>query len=205
MKNLLIGITLSITLASCSGGAPTPLPPCQYDEGPVPFASWSGAGTKIVVIGDSLMHMFNLSLYFPTYQTLNVALSGQCTTQVNARFDRDVLSNSPDIIIMDGGINDILKGQPSTSYLKESILKAKTAGIRIIVVGTYSPGPEVAHLTNAVQIWNADMVSFASTHDIEYIDNTYYGATLGLVADGIHLNSYGYMNLTNRILSMVIN
>jgi lysophospholipase L1-like esterase len=198
MKAILAAI-LSVVLSACGGGNVTPLPPCSFDEGLAPPVTWSGSGTKLVFTGDSIMMGFNLALYFPSYQTLNVAIAGQCTTQVNARFDRDVLSNSPDVIVMNGGINDILKGQLSTEYLKESILKAKEAGVRVIVVGTYLPGPEIDHLTNIVAAWTIDMVDFTTSHGIEYIDNTYQGVTSGLLPDGIHLNSYGYMTLANKI------
>jgi lysophospholipase L1-like esterase len=200
MKKILASIILLLALSACSGGGHN----CPIGEGAVPTSTWAGNGQKLVVIGDSIMAGFDLALYFPSLQTLNVGMGGQCTLQINYRFNRDVLSNSPDIIVINGGINDIWNAQLSTEYLKDSIMKAKAAGVRIIVVGIYKPGPAIAHQTAKVEAWNADMVTFTTEHNIEYIDNTYDGVTAGLIADGIHLNSYGYIILAGKIASMIV-
>ena len=69
----------------------------------------SGGGSPVYAPEKSmpykLMNMFKGNLTFGTYQ--NVAIGGETTADILARFDDDVINQKPQIVVMDGGLNDV--------------------------------------------------------------------------------------------------
>lgn len=187
MKTLTI--LLCAALVACGGTSDDPLAPCAFVPSHELVRSWSGSGQKILLIGDSIIERWT-----PSFPVMNQGVGGQCSTQIHARFKRDAIDHTPDVIVLDGGINDVFRGQLSAVYMQQAALDAKAAGIKIVIVGPYGrPGTPQGI---AVNNWNADMLEFVKTHGFAYIDNT---QETQLQADGTHLTDAGYATLEARV------
>jgi len=69
------------------------------------------------------------------WRVLNRGVNGERTDEIAARFDRDVLSAHPRIVIILGGVNDVYQGRPVesvTRQLRAMYDRAIAAGIAVI-------------------------------------------------------------------------
>lgn len=111
----------SISSPSSQTASITPLPP----SGPLVF------------MGDSITAFWSVQDFFPGAR--NGGVGGQTTAQMLARFDQDVLSLHPSVVIILGGTNDIrLTGSDDPSSLFAMVQKAEAFGAKVIV-GTLPP------------------------------------------------------------------
>jgi acyl-CoA thioesterase-1 len=133
--------------------APTPAPPSQAPT-PVP-------ATTIAVLGDSLSAGYGLpeSEAFPavvesllrerghSVRVLNAGVSGDTTAGGLNRLDW-ILRQAPDILVVELGGNDALRGQPLENIeanLREIVRRARSRGARILLLGMDLPtnyGPD---------------------------------------------------------------
>jgi lysophospholipase L1-like esterase len=71
----------------------------------------------------------------PKWTVMNRGINGQRSSDILARFERDVLSESPDYVIILAGVNDLYQGAPVQS-IKEHLIamyqKAIAARIRTV-------------------------------------------------------------------------
>ena len=68
----------------------------------------------------------------------NVAVSGQTLGQMDARFERDVLSRHPRAVVIMGGTNDLILGAPlglGELALRHMVETAHGAGARVWIIG----------------------------------------------------------------------
>lgn len=83
----------------------------------------------------------------PEWTVLNRGIDGQRSDEILGRFERDVLSESPDYVIILAGVNDIYQGAPVES-IKEHLLamyeQAMAAKIRA-VAATVLPYNTASH------------------------------------------------------------
>jgi len=71
----------------------------------------------------------------PEWTVLNRGIDGQRSDEILARFDRDVVKNRPDYVIILAGVNDIYQGAPLESIKNNLLLmwqNSISAGIRPI-------------------------------------------------------------------------
>jgi acyl-CoA thioesterase-1 len=150
-----VSSTVALAVAVASGcvapppeaTAPTPAPAFSQ---PTPVAA-----TKIAVLGDSLSAGYGLpeSEAFPavvesllrgrghSVQVLNAGVSGDTTAGGLNRLDW-ILRQAPDILVVELGGNDALRGQPLANIeanLREIIRKARAAGARVLLLGMDLP------------------------------------------------------------------
>jgi lysophospholipase L1-like esterase len=77
----------------------------------------------------------------PDWKVLNRGVNGERSDQIAARFERDVLAASPDVLIVVAGVNDIYQGRPAADVieqLRRIYEEALRRGIRL-VAGTILP------------------------------------------------------------------
>jgi lysophospholipase L1-like esterase len=77
----------------------------------------------------------------PDWEVLNRGVNGERTDQIRARFDRDVISARPAVVVVIAGVNDVYQGrevEEVTGHLRWMYDRAKQAGIRV-VAGTILP------------------------------------------------------------------
>jgi lysophospholipase L1-like esterase len=224
---------LVIACVSCSIAART------MPDGPSIPAQLRGVH-RIVCLGDSiteqgaqpggyvnLLQRYLTALYpSQSIQVFNAGISGHKATDMQARFDRDVVSRNPDLVTISVGVNDVWhgfyddhpagdgpKGVPLPVY-REKVMQmveaAKAAKARVVLV---SPtlihedltGPENAKLDRYV----AEMRSIARETGSGFVDlNASFkelikayqkraGRTSNLLTtDGVHMNAAG-----NRVMA----
>jgi len=76
------------------------------------------------------------------YHVINASVSGETTTGGLARLPRELQLTRPGILILELGANDALQGLPLTlarQRLADMILRAESAGARVLLVGLLIP------------------------------------------------------------------
>ncbi|NLV16268.1 MAG: GDSL family lipase [Syntrophomonadaceae bacterium] len=163
---------------------------------------------KIVCIGDSITFGFpygsHVSWTKPLAETtgntvVNQGINGNTTTDMLNRFDRDVLAQAPDYVIIMGGANDIAwrdSVDRITTNIQDMVTKANLAGIKV-VFGLPTPldEPEYENRLSRVRKW---MKEFAYRCEIPIID--FHSAFFDsdgrfrdeLLLDGAHPTKDGY-------------
>jgi lysophospholipase L1-like esterase len=71
----------------------------------------------------------------PDWRVLNCGVNGERSDEIAVRFDRDVLSARPRVVIILGGVNDVYQGLPAehaTRQLRAMYDRAIAAGITVI-------------------------------------------------------------------------
>lgn len=88
----------------------------------------------------------------PDWRVLNRGVNGERSDQIAARFDRDVLAERPDAVIIIAGVNDVYQGRPAaqvTPVLHGLYERAARATIPI-VAGSIVPYNTATPAANAV-------------------------------------------------------
>lgn len=118
----------------------------------------------VLVMGDSLSAAYGLSpeqgwvallgerlaQSHPGWRVVNASVSGETTGGGAARFPRALEEHSPDVVILELGANDALRGlplEPAQANLQRIIDAARAAGARVLLTGVEIPpnyGPEYA-------------------------------------------------------------
>src|SRR5215813_8182516 len=109
----------------------------------------------------------------PAWRVLNRGVNGERTDQIHARFDRDVLRERPDVVIIIGGVNDIYQGRSADAATRELAAMydaARGAGIAV-VAGTIVPyntaTPDANARMHAVNAW---IRRYAGEHGLWFCD-----------------------------------
>jgi len=171
------------------------------------------AGEKrVVFFGDSITDAWNRvdggKEFFPGKNYIDRGISGQTTTQMLVRFQRDVLDLHPAVVLILAGTNDIAQNQGPISLediaknLETLAEKAKAAGVTPIIcsilpAADYSwrkglqPAQKIVQVNKLVQAW-------CDENHVAYLD--YYSKLAtpdgampkDLSGDGVHPNGKGY-------------
>lgn len=111
----------------------------------------------------------------PTFQ--NMGVQSQTTTQIQARFDADVVQIGPKWCVIEGGVNDISTAVPKATFLANwtAMLDAcATAGIRPIpiLILPWTAGTTVQMQTR--DNWNVSLVDLFIARNITFVDASRY-------------------------------
>lgn len=112
----------------------------------------AGAGTALV-LGDSLSAAYNLPAedgwvallerrLAPEHRIVNASVSGETTRGGLARLDRLLADHQPDVLVVELGANDGLRGLPLSnmeSALAEIVQRGQQAGARVLILGMRLP------------------------------------------------------------------
>jgi len=92
--------------------------------------------------GDATSHYgYWLMQSHPEWEVLNRGVNGERSDQIRERFDRDVISAGPAVVVVIAGVNDVYQGRgvdEVTRQLRWMYDRARRAGIRV-VAGTILP------------------------------------------------------------------
>lgn len=171
---------------------------------------------KIVAFGDSLTAGFGLleNESYPyllqeklkadgyDYEVLNAGVSGDTTAAGLERIDWSLGQKNVEIIIIELGANDLLRGLPPAKMkqnLDRMIRKAKAKNIKVLLCGMLSPrsmGTE----------YQADYINafydLAQEHKVEFLRFMVEGVALNPKLnqpDGIHPNAEGEKIMTDNV------
>jgi lysophospholipase L1-like esterase len=75
-----------------------------------------GKKPRIVLIGDSRISQWPQDLWPQSWEVINRGIGGETAAQLKARFRSDALALSPDAVVVESGINDLV----AASYLSAS-------------------------------------------------------------------------------------
>jgi lysophospholipase L1-like esterase len=189
-------------------------------------AQEKACGGCVVLMGDSITSLW------PEMQTgsevawmkvVNQGVPSETTTQMAARFERDVIRRRARAVVIQGGVNDLLVAPPvvTESNLERMAERAEQMQVRV-VLATLTPlgfpnderGASARHTEQdegrkKVRELNAWIKSFAARKRYAVVD--YYSALAdergcyqpGLTADGVHPSAAGYERMERALLEAV--
>jgi acyl-CoA thioesterase-1 len=159
-------------------------------------------------------------------EVINAGISGHKSTDMLARFQRDVLDKKPDLVTISVGVNDVWhgfydnhplgdgpRGVPLEAYRKnveEMVTRAQAAGAKVVLLSTTVIHEDLHNHENAkLAGYNAALHDIAHRHKAIFVDyqkpfqsliKTYRETTGGrddlLTSDGVHMNALG-----NRVMA----
>ena len=188
----------------------------------IAYLSTSYAQPRAVFMGDSIFDSWDSPKhgghpeFFTNNNFINKGISGQVTAQMLARFDADVVANSPEVVIICAGTNDIAqnKGYVPNRLIMKNIKRmtriAESNNIRVILctilpAARYRWRPEIEPVA-PIRDMNRRIARFAKCKKRGFIDfYTPLAAADGslpthLSKDGVHPNSDCYTIMEPLIL-----
>lgn len=199
--------TITLLLSACGG---------SNTQAPAGVSNQPASRGAVVFIGDSITQFWQngdppdyptasptLSQHVPG--VIDAGIKGQTTPQMLARFQADVLSYRPSVVVITGGTNDILyTSNPNINAISTMAEEASAAGARVII-GTVPPTTHDNAL-NAIQQFNSQLKILAADYGYTLAD--YYSVMLTgagaqdtslFLPDTIHPNSAGYAKMWSKV------
>lgn len=178
----------------------------------------------IIFLGDSLTSgygvskenswVFKLTQYL-SCKSINKGCNGDTTPSMLTRYYNDVIANSPSIIFIMCGTNDLLLGRSVTSIISNIEVMIKDAininskiiiGIPPAIIGSlanklFSPSPFYNYAEKEIIKLKDSLIDLCKKYNLYYIN--FYDITLDkedIYLDGLHLNSLGHDLMYNSAL-----
>ncbi len=162
---------------------------------------------NILLIGDSLLAQENWNILLGRDDVKNEAFGGAITQQILWNIERGQLNSKPKLVILNGGINDLLSGVPVQrvfeNYMKIiETLKAHNIKIIPCCVVNIEDNEEINSKVTALNILLKD---YFQQQEIAFIDlnlllennHNFYQA------DGIHLNKNAYQIWAKELIGFL--
>lgn len=184
------------------------------------------AQPKAVFMGDSIFDSWDSTKhgghpeFFSQNNFKNCGKSGQVTAQMVERFERDVIADAPQMVIICGGTNDIAqnKGYVSNKQIvkniKQMVRSAEKAGIEVVLCtllpAARYPWRKEIEPVESISYVNRRIARLAKCRNRKLIDfYTPFAAADGSLPekyskDGVHPNSECY-TIMESILKEVLN
>lgn len=179
------------------------------------------------IIGDSQTNGRNevagvaQDIMYPRYGTVfkSRGRAGEkLATEILARWDTELTSDTYDFCVIEGGVNDIIAGTSLAtmqSALQSMIATARTRNVEVCAIINVMPWKTFASwsagLQTATDNWNAWLVTYCPSVGIPLIDaytimesstadtlNTIYDS-----GDGLHLNLVGQTRLAQEVIDCI--
>jgi acyl-CoA thioesterase-1 len=162
-----------------------------------------GAGGAIVVLGDSLSSAYGFDVASgwvqllqgrldddrAGYRVVNASISGDTTSGGVARLPAELRKHTPDIVVVELGGNDGLRGLPlevTRENLERIIAESQIAGARVLLIGMRLPpnyGPAYTKAFHAIYEELADKYNVAR---VPFLLDGVGGVDEMMQSDGIH-------------------
>ena len=171
---------------------------------------------RIVFLGDSLAAGYGLAEAeaFPALVGELLAKEGQAVEVVNAGVSGDttagglarvdwVLSQRPDVLFVELGANDGLRGLPlqrTEDNLRQILLKGKAAGAVLVLAGMKLPPNYGPAYTQGFEEMYPRLASQLDAHLIPFLLEGVGGRRSLNLADGLHPNPAGHRRIAETIL-----
>lgn len=171
---------------------------------------WAGFGAdspaetgRVVFLGDSITEYCDLAAYYPGLDAVNQGIAGDTTDGMLRRLDQ-VYAAAPQVVVVHGGINDLLSGFDGGHVLDNlsAIVRAvheRLPEAKVVVQSLYPVGEgEGLYFTRRIRAVNARLEELAEELDYRYANVydalcTADGRLDGRYSDdGLHPNAEGY-------------
>ena len=180
------------------------------------LAESASPGKSVLVLGDSLSAAFGmapeqgwvaalatrLSQQDEPWQVINTSLSGETTAGGAARLERVLKEHRPEIVILELGGNDGLRGlslKQTRANLEKMILQIQAHQARVLLLGMRLP-PNYGDVYN--QRFEAIFSGLATQMKLDYVPFFLQGVAIkpGLMqSDGIHPRAIAQQQLLENI------
>lgn len=138
----------------------------------------------------------------PQYRIINASISGETTAGGLRRIDKALQEHHPEIVILELGANDGLRGSPLTEAeinLGKMIAQSRKAGARVLLLGMQLPpnyGPEYTRQFHAMY------PTLAKHHKIPLVPFMLAGvAPEQFQPDNLHPNAAGQTHILHNVLA----
>ncbi len=170
---------------------------------------------KILIMGDSIsagyglrnglgwVDLMSLRLKNQNTQIINASISGETTAGGRQRVNPLIQQITPDVLIIELGANDGLRGFPiemTKGNLDHMIKSAKTKQIKVLLLGMKIPSNYGAEYTNQLQKMFANL---ATEHQIALVPFLLEGIALRrelFQEDGLHPNETAQPMILDRVI-----
>ncbi|MFN4238678.1 MAG: arylesterase [Vogesella sp.] len=173
---------------------------------------------KIVVFGDSLSAAYGLNpaqgwvsllqkQLGPKHQVINASLSGETTAGGLARLPAVLQQHKPDVLVLELGGNDGLRGLPLPAMqdnLNQMVRLAQSQKARVLLVGMALPpnyGPEYGNKFQAVF---RDVASARKTPLVPLLVKGFERDLSKFQPDGIHPAASAQAQMMNNVLPALL-
>jgi acyl-CoA thioesterase-1 len=155
-----------------------------------------------------------LTQQHPDWQVLNRGVNGERSDQIAARFSRDVVSASPEVVVILAGVNDVYQGrtaetviaQLETMYARAAAAHIKVAAATIVPYNMAAPAANAA--MHAINAWIAE--EGRRNANIRVADTRRAAAAasdpdkLAGSPDGLHPDVDGYRRMAEAIEPAIV-
>jgi len=219
LRSRLLLVTLAAIALAC-GQPETPEAQRPAERAPANAVSRpDGEGFRIVFLGDSLSAGYGLpeSQAFPflveeqlrkqghAVDVLNAGVSGDTTAGGLSRLDW-VLRSEPQLLVVELGGNDALRGQPlenTERNLREIVRRGRAAGARVLLLGmdvptNYGPG----YAEGFAELYGR----IAEQEDVAFVPGFIREVALDpslMMADGLHPTAEGHRQLAETLTTTI--
>jgi acyl-CoA thioesterase I len=149
----------------------------------------------------------------PAWEVLNHGVNRETSAQIRARFDRDVLTHAPQVVVVIAGVNDIYAGEPALVVIEQlrwMYGRARDHGIRV-VAGSILPYNTATPDQNARMREVNDWIRRAAADDpnVTFVDTRAAAAAeddpdrLVESPDELHPSPEGYRRMALAIMGAV--
>ena len=168
---------------------------------------------QVVHIGDSLITNFQNTM---PYSYANKGIGGQTITQIAARFTTDAVNLSPRVVLIDGGINNLV-ADSQANYIAQwttMLNAAQSAGMKVVAAAIFPSTIQTNASMQKRDQWTVALKSLCASYSNcailemqEYIGKfraggdagNYWDYADGLSDDGLHLNATGNAIFAQRL------
>lgn len=170
-------------------------------------------GNRIVFIGDSITEFWQRydSAFFTQNKYINRGISSQTTSQIQERFQNDVIDLEPKYVIILAGINDIAEnnGPISIEEIMNNIVsmveKALKNNIEVVLCSILPAidfywNPKIKPIEKIKQL-NVLIEAYCLIEKIKFVDyytpmvDENFGLDKKFTDDGVHPNLNGYLKM----------
>jgi lysophospholipase L1-like esterase len=165
-------------------------------------------------MGDSITACFNTKTLLPEFYIINKGLSGNNSTHLLKRLERDLLASNPDIIFILIGTNDIAKGFANAEIISNinSIIEITSENIPVNNIFITSilptrnnelrPNERIRELNKKIQLMAEKLnVNYLNLYS-NFVDETGQ-LIIDLTDDGLHLNEKAYLKWTDFLKELL--
>ena len=149
----------------------------------------------------------------PAWRVLNRGVNGERTDEIAARFDRDVLADAPDVLILLAGVNDVYQGRNAAAVQAQLLAmytRARDAHVPVVACSIIpfdtATAEQNAHM-HAINAWIRATAS--ATPGMAYCDTRAAAAKpddidrLFETPDGLHPTPSGYRRMADALLPVL--
>ncbi len=215
LRGDVVAVAAVLLLACEPGAGGEARAPAAREEAAEPEAP-AAAAPKVAFLGDSLTAGYTLPLEeaFPARLAELLAAAGRPITAVNAGVSGDttagglarlgwVLAQRPDVLVVELGANDGLRGLPleaTEANLRAILRRGREAGASVVLLGLRLPPNYGAEYTAAFAAMYTRLAAEPGVAFVPFFLAGVAGHAELNLADGIHPNAAGHRRVAANLL-----